>query len=100
MAGGQTMRSLAETLTHFIGRSVVDKTGLTGLYDFDLTVDLETMARLSADYGDDRPRRPEATSEVPGLMTQLQEDLGLKLDSARGPGEVLVIDSAERPVPD
>jgi uncharacterized protein (TIGR03435 family) len=33
-------------------------------------------------------------------MTQLQEDLGLKLDSQRGSGEVLVIDSAELPMPD
>ena len=34
------------------------------------------------------------------MMTVLQEDLGLKLDSQRGPGEVLVIDSAELPTPD
>ena len=38
--------------------------------------------------------------EGPSLMTLLQEDLGLKLDSQRGPGDVLVIDSAELPTPD
>ena len=34
------------------------------------------------------------------MMTQLQEELGLRLDSQRGPGDVLVIDGAERPAPD
>ena len=94
------MRSLAEALTQLTGRLVMDKTGLTGLYDFDLTGDLQTMARLAADLGDDRRPLPAGTPEAPALMTQLQEDLGLKLDSQRGPGEVLVIDSAERPIPD
>lgn len=56
--------------------------------------------RLSADLdGSAAPILP-GLSEAPALMTQLQEDLGLKLDSQRGPGEVLVIDSAELPTPD
>ena len=55
--------------------------------------------RLSADLGDNAHQLPPGLPETPALMTQLQEDLGLKLNSQRGPGEVLVIDSAELPMP-
>jgi hypothetical protein len=55
--------------------------------------------RLSAELGNNAPIPPNLP-EGPSLMTQLQEDLGLKLDSRRGPGDVLVIDSAELPTPD
>lgn len=99
-ATGQTMRSLSLALTTLVGRLVVDKTGLTGLYDFDLTVDLQTMMRLSADLGDNPRPQPPGLPEAPSLMTQLQETLGLKLVSQRGPGQVLVIDRAELPTPD
>ena len=99
-ATGQTMRSLSLALTQLLGRLVVDKTGLTGLYDFDLTVDLQTIMRLAADLGDNARPLPPGLPEGPALMTQLQEDLGLRLDSQRGPGEILVIDSAELPMPD
>jgi len=83
-----------------MGREVVDKTGLTGLYDFDLVVDIQTLIRLSADINGNAAPLPPGVPDVPALMTQLQEDLGLKLDSLRGPGEVLVIDSAELPIAD
>jgi uncharacterized protein (TIGR03435 family) len=99
-ARGQTMPMLSSSLTQLTGRLVVDKTGLTGRYDLDLTVDLQTLMRLSADLGGNVSPLPPGLSEAPALMTQLQEDLGLKLDSQRGPGEVLVIDSAELPMPD
>lgn len=99
-ATGQTLRSLADALTSLVGRQVVDKTGLAGMYDFDLTVDLQTVARLAAELGDNGHPLPAASPEAPALTTQLREDLGLKLDSQRGPGEVLVIDGAELPTPD
>jgi uncharacterized protein (TIGR03435 family) len=98
-ATGQTMALLATVLTQLVGRPVVDKTGLEGLYDFDFTVDLQTLMRIAAEMGISNPM-PQNLPEGPSLMTQLQEDLGLKLDSQRGPGEVLVIDSAEMPLPD
>lgn len=94
------MSTLTLLLTQFTGRPVVDKTGLTGLYDFDLTIDLRTLMNLYADMGINVPPLPAGVPEGPSLMTQLQEELGLKLDSQRGPGEVLVIDSAERLTPD
>jgi len=62
---------------------VVDRTGLTGNWNFDL--------RFAADVG--APADPDA----PSLFTALQEQLGLKLESARGPVDVLVIDDIQRP---
>jgi uncharacterized protein (TIGR03435 family) len=98
-ASGQALSTLALVLTQLVGRPVVDKTELTGLYDFEMTIDLQTLARIYADLGINMPL-PPGLPEGPSLMTLLQEDLGLKLDSQRGPGDVLVIDSAERPTPD
>ena len=98
-ASGQALSTLALVLTQLSGRPVVDKTGLTGPYDFEMTIDLQTIARIYAELGINMPL-PQGLPEGPSLMTLLQEDLGLRLDSQRGPGEVLVIDSAERPTPD
>jgi uncharacterized protein (TIGR03435 family) len=90
---------LATLLTQLLGRPVVDRTGLDGLYDFEFAVGLQALLRVVADLGIGVPL-PPGLPEGPSLMTVLQEDLGLKLDSQRGPGEVLVIDSAELPTPD
>ncbi len=98
-ASGQAVSTLTLLLTQLVGRPVIDKTGLTGLYDFDLTIDLQTLARIYADLGVNLPLPPNLP-EGPSLMTLLQEDLGLKLESERGPGDVLVVDSAEMPTPD
>jgi uncharacterized protein (TIGR03435 family) len=98
-ASGQAISTLALLLTQFTGRPVVDKTGLNGLYDFEFVIDLQTLLRLYADLGVNVGPLPNLP-EGPSLMTSLQEDMGLKLDSQRGPGEVLVIDSAELPSPD
>ena len=97
---GQTMELLTLLLTQLTGRPVVDKTGLKGLYDYEVTIDLQTLMRIYADLGVNIPGLPANLPEGPSLMTTLQEDLGLKLDPQRGPGEVLVIDSAELPTPD
>jgi len=96
---GQAMSTLALLLTQLTGRPVVDRTGLTGGYDFDLTIDIQTLLRVYQEIGISLPIPPNLP-EGPSLTTQLQEDLGLKLDSQRGPGDVLVIDSAEKPTPD
>ena len=98
-AKGQTISTLTMLLTQFVGRPVVDKTGLNGGYDFEFAIDIQTLLRMAADIGVNVPAAPQLP-EGPSLMTQLQEELGLKLDSQRGPGDVLVIDSAELPTPD
>jgi uncharacterized protein (TIGR03435 family) len=73
-------------------RIVVDQTGLTGTYDFDLI--------WAPDEGPTATVPPAADQNRPSLFTALQEQLGLKLESRTGPVDVLVIDHVERPTPD
>ena len=79
------MDSLAGMLAYQLHETVLDKTGLTG--KFDLTV------KWTTEYA------PDATPEssTASLLTALQEQLGLKLRSAKGPVETLVIDSVVMP---
>ena len=65
-----------------LGRPVVDRTGLAGDWDFELT-----FVQGAA----------PPNSELPGLFTALREQLGLKLESQKGPVEKLIIDRAEKP---
>jgi uncharacterized protein (TIGR03435 family) len=98
-ARGQSIDLLVLLLTQLSGRPVVNKTGLTGPYDFELMISLQTLAAVYQEIGVSL-QLPAGLPEGPALMTTVQEDLGLKLDSQRGPGEVLVIDSAEVPTAD
>jgi uncharacterized protein (TIGR03435 family) len=70
-------------LSNFVGRVVIDKTGLTGYYDITLKWTPDGTAA-----GD-----PDAP---PDLFTALEEQLGLKLVPARGPVDTIVIDHVER----
>lgn len=87
------MPALAGQLSQILGRTVIDKTGLTGKYDLKLT------------WTPDQPPQglppgdapPPATENGPSLFTAIQEQLGLKLDSTRGPVELIVIDHVEKP---
>jgi uncharacterized protein (TIGR03435 family) len=103
-ADGQPLMVITQLLTQVTGRKVQDKTGLTGLYDWELRFDPQVFMALLPQLGINAPGlgandNPPA-SDNPSLLTALQEQLGLKLDSERGPVEVLVIDSAEIPQPD
>jgi uncharacterized protein (TIGR03435 family) len=99
---GQSMEVLVQMLKQLTGRLIVDKTGLTGLYDFDIQIDMQTMLAAASNLGVNVPVAATnlPPSDGPSLLTALQEQLGLKLDSQRGPVEVLVIDSVEKPTPD
>jgi uncharacterized protein (TIGR03435 family) len=77
-----TMARLAQILSKQLGSPTVDKTALTGKYDFTL--------RWASD------ENPEAG---PSIFTAVQEQLGLRLESAKLPVECLVIDHVERPSP-
>jgi uncharacterized protein (TIGR03435 family) len=83
----QTMKYLAVQLSNSggLGREVIDHTALTGTYDF-------TLYWASGNDGN-----PLADSNDPGLITALQEQLGLKLEPQRAPVDILVIDHAEKP---
>ena len=80
-----------------LDRPVVDRTGITGRYDFTLnwTPDDSQFRSLGARV----PPAPENTT-VPGLFTAIEEQLGLRLESTRAPVEVLVIDRVDKPTPD
>jgi len=89
---GIPMAWLALFLQPLVRRAVVDKTGIDGSLDFDLTFSSDGLAGL--------PPIPGERADGPGLFTALQEQLGLKLESARGPVPMVVIDRVERPTPD
>ena len=86
---------LIPMLSRILGRTVVDKTGLTGKYDISMewTPDESQAIRFSPDG----PRPPPSDPTGPTIFTALQEQLGLKLESQKGPVEILVIDHVERP---
>jgi uncharacterized protein (TIGR03435 family) len=97
--GGIEMDQLARgPLTRFVGRPVLDRTGLTGTFDLALTFPFgETPSVLPlVQPGEPVPIDPNR----PTIFTAIQEQLGLKLDSVRAPVDVLVIDRVERPDPD
>lgn len=94
-AVGWTIDTLSSAVAPFVGRSVVDRSGLSGLFDFELTWTPDQSAQLP-------PDAPRITIDPngPSIFTALQEQLGLKLESARGPVDVVVIDRVEHPTPD
>jgi uncharacterized protein (TIGR03435 family) len=100
---GQEMKTLADVLSQFTGKYVRDKTGLTGLYDFDVKLDMQVLMGLVQKLGVNVPAGALANlpqADGSSLMTALNEQLGLKLESSRGPVDVLVIDRVEAPTPD
>jgi uncharacterized protein (TIGR03435 family) len=90
------MSSLVNFLSKQLGRPVADKTGLTGLFDIrlDWTPGSE---QAPGPFGPIPDAPPPADTSGPSLFTALQEQLGLRLESARGPVEVVVIDNAQKP---
>lgn len=94
--GGSPMSQVATSLSMFAGRIVVDKTGLNGSYDFTLAWTPDQMPG-AGQRPPGAPEPPPIDPNGPSLFTAVQEQLGLKLDSQRGPVAMLVIDRAERP---
>jgi uncharacterized protein (TIGR03435 family) len=88
-----TVATLAHELAQVLGRVVLDNTGLSGSYDLRLrwTPDNAPPALLN---GEPDPNAP------PDLFAAIQEQLGLKLESGKGPVAVLVVDRIERPSED
>ena len=95
--GGSSMGQITNVLARFVNRTVVDRTGLTGNYDLDLQW---TPDQMPQGRGDPPPGIPAVDPNGPSIFTAVQEQLGLKLDSARAPVDVLVIDRAEHPTED
>src|SRR5215467_10492909 len=101
-AGAMTMTQIVNGLARMPGlnRTVVDRTGLTGAYDFDLTFTPDQMPQARGDAPPGAPPLPAIDPNGPSLFTALQEQLGLKLEPTRAPVNVLVIDNAEPPTDD
>jgi uncharacterized protein (TIGR03435 family) len=97
LGGGVPMSRLAsQILSQLTGRVVVDRTGLTGGYDIDLKW-TPTPDQLPPGPPPPGVEPPSIDLNGPSLFTALQEQLGLKLDSERGPVEVLVIERIQQP---
>ncbi len=96
--GGKVpMAELTRSLSNILGRTVIDKTGFSGTFDLHLQfasdATLEGLPRVGVLGGP--PGASDSTD--PTIFTALTEQLGLKLESVKGPVEVLVIDHVERP---
>ncbi len=96
IAGGLTMSQFVTQLSQLTSRVVVDRTGLTGGYDIDLKW-TPTPDQLPQGAPPPGFEPPPIDPNGPSLFTALEEQLGLKLDSQRGPVDVLVIDRIEQP---
>lgn len=81
---GQPMKPFINELTVQLKSPVVDRTGLTGFYNYTL--------RWTPDDG-----TPAAAEDGPSIFTAIQEQLGLKLERTKAPVQVLVVDHVERP---
>jgi len=90
--GGLPAASFAQAFSGPAGRLVVDRTGLTGSWDFELVYAIEGLGG---------PGEPDAApTDAPSIFTAIQEQLGLKLEPTKGPVDVVVIDSVEKPTED
>jgi len=105
--GGEVaMKTLIKQLSSMLGRPVLDKTGVTATFDVSLkfTVD-DTLAGLVKDWGTVQGHRESMMAAsgtndahaAPTFLAAMQEQLGLKLESTKGPVEVMVIDHIEKP---
>ena len=98
MTGRMSVRGLGldqivGVLSRDAGRKVVDKTGLTGAFDCELTWTPQPFLQRAFD----RERFSSIDPDGPSIFTAVQEQLGLKLEATRGAVDVLVIDQVEHP---
>lgn len=99
MTGTNTsMANLAYKLSRQLDRTVLDRTSLTGNYDFQLSWAPDSGA-CSAPVPGGSSASAATTADGPSLFTALQDQLGLRLGSQKALVEVLVIDHVERPSP-
>jgi uncharacterized protein (TIGR03435 family) len=92
--GGSPLSLFVQGLSNQVQRPVIDRTGLMGNWDFELTFAPEQQRQTVP--GDAGSIDPSGAS----IFTAMQEQLGLKLEATTGPIDVLVIDSVEPPTPD
>ncbi len=98
-AASVPLSQLVSVLEQRVGRTIVDKTALAGNFDIVLewTPDESQLAVLALLLPPDAPKPSPSDGAGPSIFTALQEQLGLKLESQKGPVEIFVIDRAEKP---
>ncbi len=87
-----TLAQFAQVLDASLDRRILDKTGLTGTFDLHLEFGIDQTTPAFHAFAD-----PAEPSGAASIFTAIQDQLGLKLEAARGPGDFLVIDRIERP---
>jgi uncharacterized protein (TIGR03435 family) len=90
---GITMHMLGSHLNQFLDRPVVDLTRLSGIFDF--TLEFAPIAGPGSEPGTTGSASDQPA--LPSMFTALEEQLGLKLESRKGPVDVIVIDHVEKP---
>ena len=91
---GQSLGGLVSMLASYLGRPVFDRTGLSGLFDYELQYAMQRRLTTSP-AGDATATAP--LDQGPTLADAVRDQLGLKLESTRGPVDMLIIDSVEKP---
>jgi uncharacterized protein (TIGR03435 family) len=91
-----TLDDFCKTTLMFMDRPVINKTGTPGLFDFQMVYAPDETSSPGYRNGRGISDQPTDDPPAPSIFTALQ-DLGLKLEPARGPAEFPVIDSVERP---
>src|SRR5262249_51411613 len=93
---GGTLSGFAGLLGMALDRPVIDRTGMTNLFEIHLVFSADNSpSRREATASPGPPA--EVTTDPPGIFQAIQEQLGLRLAPAKGPVDVLVIDHVERP---
>jgi bla regulator protein blaR1 len=97
-----TAATFASQLSYALGRPVIDKTSLSGEFDFTLEWTPEPGedgGPTTAGLPPGSTEQPASTPDGPSIFTAITEQLGLRLKSARGPVDVIVIDDVQMPTP-
>jgi uncharacterized protein (TIGR03435 family) len=95
-ANGAPIANFIQVLSQQLGRPVIDKTSLTGFYD----IKLQWTPDIGQGFvkpGGAEPAPPPPDTSGPSIFTAIQEQLGLRLESGKGPVEILMIDSVQKP---
>jgi bla regulator protein blaR1 len=98
--GGMSIAQFAFAVARYVNRPVLNKTELAGNFDFDLRWTPEQMPPAGPPGPPGAPAPPAIDPNGPSIFTAVQEQLGLKLESTKGPVDVVVIDRAEHPTED
>ncbi|HEY4089276.1 MAG TPA: TIGR03435 family protein [Bryobacteraceae bacterium] len=95
---GSTLDEFCKFALHGMDRPVIDKTGLTGLFNIKLTYAPDEVSDATLrNHGTLDPDEPSDDPAGTSIFIALQQQLGLKLDATKGAGSFLVIESVERP---